>query len=460
MIEVICDNQGERREYFELLRVLFPEYEISLDLIIRLIAEQEILLEFNNDRFHLTNINYSSIKERKRSIKREIFDILSSYTKNNSWGILIGIRPGKLALGLLNNLGYDKAYKTLIIDYRLSSQSAKLLLDIADVQRNIFSKIKTPSYSLYIHIPFCPSICSYCSFHTISNSKKDLIREYVYRLLDEIELISSNMETSPTTIYIGGGTPTSIGIKELETILKSINDKFKIPNEFTVECGRPDTINKEILNLLNEYKVNRISINPQTMNDKSLRLIGRSHSSTDIINAFKLARNFKNFVINADLILGLPGESLEDIKYSLNEVVNLNPENITIHTLSIKSGSKLMDNNYNDFNNNINEGLDYIKNKLKINEYFPYYMYRQKRILGNGENIGYSKLDNESIYNIAIMEERQSIIGLGMGSTTKFYNSKNEKVEKYFNYKNMRDYLHKEYKFLNEKLNHIKNLKL
>lgn len=227
-----------------------------------------------------------------------------------------------------------------------------------------------------------------------------------------------------------------------------------------MECGRPDTINKEILNLLNEYKVNRISINPQTMNDKSLRLIGRSHSSTDIINAFKLARNFKNFVINADLILGLPGESLEDIKYSLNEVVNLNPENITIHTLSIKSGSKLMDNNYNDFNNNINEGLDYIKNKLKINEYFPYYMYRQKRILGNGENIGYSKLDNESIYNIAIMEERQSIIGLGMGSTTKFYNSKNEKVEKYFNYKNMRDYLHKEYKFLNEKLNHIKNLKL
>ena len=280
------------------------------------------------------------------------------------------------------------------------------------------------------------------------NKYKDIIEIYINGLIYEIEETSKLMKDKKlNTVYIGGGTPTSISILYLNSVIEAIYKNFgESMIEFTVEAGRPDTINKEVLSMLRENKINRISINPQTMEDSTLKRIGRMHSSKDIIDSYYLARQFGFSVINMDLIIGLPGEGIREIKITLNEIIKLDPENLTIHSLSLKKGSSYKENigainHINNFqaDNIVNE----IYQSLKIMNLHPYYLYRQKQITGKLENIGYSKEGMECIYNISMMEEKETIIGLGMGAVSKIYSVDNNRITRVPNFKGINDYINR-----------------
>jgi len=259
------------------------------------------------------------------------------------------------------------------------------------------------------------------------------------------------------SVYIGGGTPTSIPIRELERIIQTVYQEFgEHIKEFTVEAGRPDTIDKEVLQMLKDNNINRISINPQTMNDKTLKIIGRNHSSQDIIKAYNMAKDIGIPTINMDLIIGLPGEGIEEIGHTLNLLGKLDPENLTVHTLAVKRGSKYSEN-IDKFDR---KDIDIIQNMIDETKLFaekmhlnPYYLYRQKHMLGNFENIGYAKEGYECIYNISMMEEKETIIGAGMGSSSKIYYMRENRIGRIPNFKDLKEYINRIDELLEKKKN-------
>lgn len=446
MIKVVFHDEDICRNIFEFIRTQLPSYENQRDMEVSIVEN----LEYLEIKISSREINKSILVEKVRdkrklkfNIKRELYKSLYDYFDNEDpWGILTGVRPVKLVLSLLEKHSMEETKAILKDYYLLDNESIELCLNIAKTERSYLYPVDRNRYSLYVHIPFCPTKCSYCSFLTLNNSRENT-KIYTNYLIEELKYYSNFVKNPPHTVYIGGGTPTAINIKELEEIIKTINNYYKRPLEFTVECGRPDTINKEVLLMLKELGVNRISINPQSMNNKTLKTIGRSHSVEDILLSYEIARKIGFESINMDLILGLPGEDLKDIKYSLENVISLDPENITIHTLALKNGSDLYKNN-KFINSDILNMLKTTKKLTKENNYFPYYMYRQKRMLGNGENIGYSKISKESIYNMVMMEEKETILGFGMCSTSKFYYPEKNKILKTMNYRNLKDYINKE----------------
>ena len=446
MIKVIFHDEDICRNIFEFIRTQLPSYENKKDMEISIrdnINYLEILISSKEINKTILVKKVEDKRELKFNIKRELYKNLYNYFDNEDpWGILTGVRPVKLVLSLLEKNSIEKTKEILKNYYLLNDDSINLCLDIAKTELSYLYPVNRNRYSLYIHIPICPTKCSYCSFLTLDNNKKNT-KIYTDYLIEELKYYSQFVKNPPHTVYIGGGTPTSIDIKELEEIIRTVNIYYKKPLEFTVECGRPDTINKEILLMLKEMGVNRISINPQSMNNKTLKNIGRSHSVEDILLSYDIAKKIGFESINMDLILGLPGESVEDVNYSLNKVISLDPENITIHTLSLKNGSDLYKNKNFSNCNDIDEMLKLTKSLTKKNDYMPYYMYRQKRMLGNGENIGYSKVSKESIYNMVMMEEKETILGFGMCSTSKFYYPEKNKILKTMNYRNLKDYINK-----------------
>lgn len=290
---------------------------------------------------------------------------------------------------------------------------------------------------MYIHIPFCPSRCEYCSYPTIGSTNKEAIKVYMDFLLRELAFVLEQTGRAPETIYVGGGTPTSIPVKELERILNYLDD-FK-PREFTLEAGRPKTITQELLQSLRSYSVSRISINPQTMVERTLKAVKRPHSPEDILKAYALVREQTDLQVNMDMILGLGDEEVEEVAYTLDRLTELEPENITVHMLSLKNGSKIFENN-SVYVKNTRAMQEYAMNYLTDKGYRPYYLYRQKRILGNGSNIGYAKEGTESLYNMIMMEEIHSVIGVGMSATTKLVDRDGKTIRKFSNFRNMRDY--------------------
>ncbi len=304
--------------------------------------------------------------------------------------------------------------------------------------------------SLYIGIPFCPTRCLYCSF--VTNGTKQaakLIPEYVECLKKEItytaEIIKNNRQRIET-VYIGGGTPTTLTPGQLADLLRHVWDSFDLSyiKEFTVEAGRPDTITAEKLAVLKDFKVDRISINPQTMHDTTLHTIGRAHSAEQIKDAVVLAKEYDFKAINMDIIAGLPGEDLEMFKSTLRQVCDLNPENITVHTMSIKRSSKLHEDlvNYDlTQGETVAQMVDFAASYLEERGLYPYYLYRQKNQLGNLENVGYAKDGLEGLYNIYIMEEIQTIISLGCGGVTKTVDRETDRIERIFNVKEPKDYI-------------------
>lgn len=403
-------------------------------------------------------------KGEKNLLKREIYLELAKLTgKRPKWGILTGIRPVKLTGELLAELGSEDAVRTHLREYYLASpEKIDLLLELFNYQMQSLGKPAVNACGVYIGIPFCPTRCLYCSF-TSNQAEDEKIEQYLEALCKEIRFVGERMALNglyAETIYVGGGTPTTLNAGQLERLLKEITWAFDLSKtiEITVEAGRPDTIDAEKLKILQRFHVNRISINPQTMQNRTLKLIGRNHSSDSIREAFRLAKKSGIPIVNADVIAGLPEESLDDFKDTLQQVIACGADNITVHTLAVKRSSKLkdIDADFHYKQELITEDMvDYARSRLRQEGYRPYYLYKQKHTAGNTENIGYCKEDTIGIYNIRIMEEGQNIIALGAGGITKaFYHAEN-RLERVPNVSNYEIYIDRIDEMLQRKKDHL-----
>jgi len=384
------------------------------------------------------------------SIKLCIYLMLSQMEgRELPWGILTGIRPAKIVSGLLDGgMSGEGAVSYLQHKYMASLEKAELSLRVALAEQDILAKSKPDNYSMYVGIPFCPSRCLYCSFTSYPIEKYEYLSfEYINRMKLEMDHAAKMFKgKNLENLYIGGGTPTSIDDRSFEELLKSLSESFDLSSlrEFTVEAGRPDTITENKLDIMKRYGVDRISINTQTINDKTLLAIGRKHSARDFLNAFDMARQKGFDHINIDVILGLDGEAHEDVTRTFEAICALNPEEITVHTLAVKRASRLKEEltERNLAQADLMELLLQISKTYMDNfSYKPYYMYRQKNMLGNFENVGYGKNNNFGIYNVAIMEEKQSIIAIGAGSVSKFVNIETGRIERSFNVKDIDGYM-------------------
>ena len=361
------------------------------------------------------------------------------------WGLITGIRPVKRVNTLLKKGHSEEQIKnTLKNKYLVKKDKIDLAIKTARTQENLINHIDNNSFSLYISIPFCPTRCSYCSFvsQTI-DSVKSIIPQYVENLCEEIKYtakIAKELDLKLDTVYFGGGTPTAITASELDILMKTVNISFDLSElrEYTIEAGRADTITKEKLEVIKVNGATRISINPQTLNDNVLREIGRKHTVEQVFESYKLAREIGFDNINMDLIAGLPTDTIESFKETIDKVISLNPENVTVHTLSIKRAADLNRGDREVLNNPAPEMVSYASEKLLDAGYSPYYLYRQKNTLGNHENTGYSKKGKDSLYNIFIMEEIQTILATGAGASTKLVY--NDRIERIFNYKHPLEY--------------------
>lgn len=370
-------------------------------------------------------------KYLKKELKKQIYRVMHELTKAElPWGALTGIRPTKLIVTMIEaapDVTDEEITSFLKENYYVTDEKAALGIQIARREIKLLEKIDyEEGYSLYIGIPFCPTTCLYCSFTSYpigAYAKK--ADDYVTALLKEISYASARFaDRKLNSIYIGGGTPTTLEPEQLDRLLHAVRDSFDFSHnqEFTVEAGRPDSITPEKLAVLLKHGVTRISINPQTMNQKTLDLIGRYHTVEQVKEIFQMARSMGFDNINMDFIVGLPGETMEDIRFSMEEVQKLNPDSLTIHSLAIKRAARLniMREQYKDFTIENNEQIMELCAAAAENMGMtPYYMYRQKNIAGNMENVGYARTGRAGIYNILIMEEKQTIVALGAGSVTK-----------------------------------------
>lgn len=417
-----------------------------------LIKDHKIISENSLDTFIETKDFLEGRKLIKRLIKRSIYDVLSKvYARIPPWGILTGIRPTKIVHDLLDKgLEVKQIQQKLKDEYRVSEEKIDLVTRVALVERSFIYPNHDDYVSLYIGIPFCPTKCVYCSFPSNPlNKGKNQIKDYLTALnyeIQEIGKIMKDTEKKVETLYIGGGTPTSLDAEELAMLMEAIKNNIDLNGikEVTVEAGRPDTITKDKLMVLKKNGVNRISINPQTMNQKTLQLIGRVHTPQDIIDTYQLAKEIEFDTINMDIIIGLPGETSEDIRKTMKIIGELNPENVTVHTLAIKKTSQLREDlkNYSLIKEDeAKEMLAITQKMMQSFGFVPYYMYRQKYMVGNLENIGYAKPGHECLYNIQIMEERQSIIALGAGATSKIYYPAENRLERVPNVTNVDQYI-------------------
>lgn len=345
------------------------------------------------------------------------------------WGILTGIRPAKVAGGLLRSgKGVLKTKKIMRDEYFLNPQKAALAVSVASAELKLTKKMPKDTCSLYISIPFCPSRCAYCSFVSYTTKRLlSMIEEYLVVLLSELDetfAVIKKLGMTLTTIYIGGGTPTTLSADQLDRLLTKIDEHIDTQAllEFTLEAGRPDTITKEKLAVAKSHGVTRISVNPQTLSDDILREIGRRHTVEDFYRAYALAKESGIRDINVDLIAGLPGDDFKNFSETVDKIIELAPTNITVHTFCVKKASDALRNNssvYSLTGGDAAKSVSYSQLKTKFAGYRPYYMYRQKNTVGNLENVGFSLEGHEGLYNIYMMEELQTIFAVGAGAVTK-----------------------------------------
>ena len=402
------------------LFISFENHSIAIDLL---------LCGENRDYIKIENLDECERVYYKNALKQILYRILSKYTlKQLPWGTLTGIRPTKIAYGMLEEKKEEQEIlKYMEKTYFTSNEKAELAIEIAKREKQILSMANYENgYSLYIGIPFCPTTCLYCSFTSFPIcAYKSKVAKYLEALKKEIQYVKTDFSNKILdSVYIGGGTPTTLEADELEDLLSYLQIQLDFSNvkEFTVEAGRADSITIEKLKVLKKYGVTRISVNPQTMNDETLKLIGRKHTVNQVIDAFGIAREVGFNNINMDLILGLPNETKEDVEYTLQEIKKLNPDSITVHSLAIKRASRLnqwIEENGITCLNNTDEMIKMVQLAAKEMNMAPYYLYRQKNMAGNFENVGYAKESKFGLYNILIMEEKQTIVALGAGTISK-----------------------------------------
>lgn len=454
-------NHNFHFELENLTRLFFPNEKIT---VIRDFSEPQPPYIYTEVSDKITiSVNIGSFNKSETVVKKLtdddnelvsaqlLYKLLCDFTGlTQPWGILTGVRPVKLLRRLAEESNEEQAVKKFEKDFFVSNEKIALSRETEHNERKILELSKPESFSLYVGIPFCPLRCSYCSFVMASIERAEkLIEPYTKLLCEEIKRtaeIANKLGLRLETVYFGGGTPTTLSAEQLDTVLGTVNKSFDMSTcrEFTVEAGRPDTIDIAKLFALKENKVDRISINPQTVNDEVLKTIGRKHTAQQFFDAFELARKCGFDNINTDLIAGLPTDTPESFKNSLDSIVRLNAECITVHTLCMKRASRLTTEGVTlDLQQarDAREMLAYTQNILGQNEYIPYYMYRQSRMVGNLENVGWSKRGFESLYNVYVMDETHTILACGSGGVTKLKRNNPDYLERIFNFKYPYEYI-------------------
>lgn len=377
-----------------------------------------------------------------------LYRILEQQTDlHPAWGLLTGIRPVKKVQPLLEQgLSKKEICQKLHEQYWIAPEKAQLTYNTAIVQQPLLEQTPEHAISLYVSIPFCPTRCSYCSFvsHSVEQAYQ-LIPDYLNKLCEELVIwgeMVHELGLTIDTVYFGGGTPTSLTAGQLEQVLSAVQNNFDLSHlrEYCVEAGRPDTITAEKLAVLRKFNISRISVNPQTMQDAVLETIGRKHTTAQTIEAFQLARKAGFDNINMDLIAGLPGDTPEGFHDTLDQIFSLNPDSITVHALTLKRAANLFADGAAQVHNPVQQMVQESIRRLPKQGYAPYYMYRQKNTIDNQENVGYARPGKESLYNILIMDETQSIFGAGCGASTKIVEPCG-KITRIHNYKFPYEYI-------------------
>lgn len=412
-------------------------------------AVREEIPNFVNDQGILVDISESTIltkKLKKHAVKSLIYDILHEYCKKDMpWGSLTGIRPTKLLRELTKEQGVQKADAAFLEKYHVSKAKTKLAREICLVQEPFLQDVSEKQLDIYIGIPFCVTRCKYCSFISRDLKFNETIKDqYLPCLFREMDGMSEQLKDySIRAVYIGGGTPTALDVHDLARVLKKTNELFPLRREFTVEAGRPDTVTEDKLNLLKESGVQRISINAQTTNDATLKLIGRKHTAEDFYRAFEKAQKIGFASINTDVILGLPRETVRDVEQTFQDIMKFDPENVTVHTLALKNSSEFALQQQNDLPgaDDVSQMVEFSQQFLKGAGYRPYYLYRQKYMNGNLENVGFSKPEEECVYNIDIMEETVSNLAFGAGAISKKLYFEQNLIKRAPNVKDLKNYI-------------------
>lgn len=445
-MELCLSNIEYEPDFMEIVNMFFPLNEEHSEIIkIDYELQEKIVCDvtINEKTYHFEQ-EYNEYQSNKTILKHLLYKALSDYKQIDlPWGSLTGIRPTKLCYDLLGK-GISKVSLVRFLKdyYSVSEEKAKLCLDIIQNQQPLEKNDNLVDF--YVNIPFCTTRCSYCSFISAEIGKNEcLVKPYVDALIKEIEFakqIIKEKHLIVKNVYYGGGTPSSLPTKELERILDATCFDT---NEFTVEAGRPDTITKEKLDLLSHHKVTRISVNPQSFNDKVLNAIGRNHTAKETLDAYKLAREY-SFQINMDLIAGLPKETLKSFKENIDICMALSPDNITVHTLALKRGSTFANENKDIFKKPlVQKMLDYAHSQIIANGYLPYYLYRQKNMVGSLQNVGYCKKGTKCDFNIDSMEETVSILACGANAISKRIFNLENRIERYANCKDIKTYINK-----------------
>lgn len=447
MIAVKLNQPEFEYDIHSLIKAFFPEENVSVTAEEKRYDEEisgYMEIDYKQDSIHMEwkqekegkilqaddiSVDFSDRKETKNQLKQGLYQLLSALTgKKLPWGTLTGIRPTKIPMKLLEEGKSKDDIKTYMEDtYFASEEKIDLSIEIAERELEILKKIDYENgYSLYIGIPFCPTTCLYCSFTSFPLvSWKQKVDRYLDALEKELDYVAVKFAGKHlNSIYIGGGTPTTLEPYQLDRLIRKIRCSFDLSDcqEFTVEAGRPDSITREKLETLKKWDITRISINPQTMKDETLKIIGRRHTVAQTVESFELARELGFDDINMDLIMGLPEESLEDVKDTLEQVKALRPDNLTVHSLALKRAARLnmFKEDYKDYKMvNTTEHMNLTAEYAKEMGLEPYYLYRQKSMAGNLENVGYASPGKAGIYNILIMEEKQTIVACGAGTVTK-----------------------------------------
>ena len=471
-IKIKLNNMKYRYDVYQMFNIYFPLDEIKFlddgDYIVNILDGK---IEFKYGEYY----NESKILENiKEDIKKLVFSSLKELTKEEyPWGILVGIRPSKIALKYLEEgKTEEEIIKIFEIKHLASKKKAKLCIEIAKTDEKFVNK-ESNSIAIYIGMAFCPTRCFYCSFaaNPIVGNKK-LVNPYLQALIKEISAMKkyvNDRKLNIESVYFGGGTPTAVNNEEFEDVMKEVYEAFvkdKNLKEFTVECGRPDSITSEKLQTMKTYDVTRISINPQTMNDDTLKMIGRGHTSAQVIEKFNLARSLGFNDINMDMIIGLPGEGIKEVLHTKNEILKLKPDSLTVHGLSLKRASILYENFI------LKKGIQVKKQEELAQMYeesrilaqelglHPYYMYRQKNMVGNMENLGYSRKGAECIYNIEMIEDKQTIIALGADAVSKVVFLDENRIERFANIKDIKEYCNRIDEMIQGKINLLDSLYL
>ncbi len=435
MIKIICSAQAYTYNAYHIVKAFYPAGEITNQVEEK--ASNYVEITFCDGRVIAVKkeeITVEQAAEKKAQIDKRLYEKLAEESgRTLAWGILTGVRPTKLAMKKLEEgMEAEEFVSWFQKTYLVSEEKSRLAWEIAKREKQLLDQLDyEDGYSLYVGIPFCPTVCTYCSFSSGAlEDWKDFVDAYVEALCKELAFIGEvSKEKKLNSIYIGGGTPTSLSAKQLEQVLSCIDSHFSRENllEYTVEAGRPDSITEEKLQVIKAHKVTRISINPQTMQQKTLDTIGRKHTVEDICKTYEMARNLGFDNINMDLIAGLPDETSVDMKDTLDKIGRLKPDSLTVHSLAIKRAAKMgqevkegqSDASVCNISPEIGAMISEAEKAADDMGLKPYYLYRQKNIAGNFENVGYAKVDKAGIYNILIMEEKQSIIAAGAGASTK-----------------------------------------